>query len=140
MDLTAFMMENADYLEDVSCVVSNRFKDENGKPVEWLITPITAADDAKLRKASYIYPKGKRNNGLSPTFDLNKYLKKLVVASTKYPDLNDEKLQNSYGVMDAEELIDKMLSSGEFQNYAIKIQDVNSFDVPLDDEIEEAKN
>ena len=42
--------------------------------------------------------------------------------------------------MGADALLKTMLSPGEYADYLSKIQEVNGFDVTLQDEVEEAKN
>ena len=63
----------------------------------------------------------------------------MCVRTTVYPDLQDKELQDSYGVMSAEELISTMLTPGEFEDYATAVMKANGFD---DEEnlVEEAKN
>ena len=53
--------------------------------------------------------------------------------------MQDKELQDSYGVMSAEELISTMLTPGEFEDYATAVMKANGFD---DEEnlVEEAKN
>ena len=56
-----------------------------------------------------------------------------------FPNLQDTELQDSYGVMSAEELITTMLTPGEFEDYSTKVMQVNGFDSDTD-LVEEAKN
>ena len=57
-----------------------------------------------------------------------------------FPNLNDKDLQDSYGVMGAEKLLKEMLKPGEYQDLIKKIQEVNGFNVSMDELVEEAKN
>jgi len=57
-----------------------------------------------------------------------------------FPNLNDSELQDSYKVMSADKLLKVMLKPGEYQDYLKKVQEVNGYDVPLDELVEEAKN
>jgi hypothetical protein len=77
---------------------------------------------------------------LASTHIVNLYLGKLAVACTVYPNLNDKALQDSYKVMGAENLLKTMLTSGEYAEYLQKVQEVCGFDVPLQDEVDDAKN
>ena len=70
----------------------------------------------------------------------DKYLGKLAARCTVYPNLNDAELQNSYGIMGADELLKEMLTSGEYANYLEKVQETNGFDTTTQDLVEQAKN
>lgn len=136
----AFMRQNAIAVENEKFVASKRFIDEKGEPIPWEIKVITSKENEALRKASTKrVPTGKRGQQ-APDFDQSAYIVKLCVASTVFPDLNDKDLQDSYGVMGAEDLIRTMLTSGEYDNYALKVAEVNGFDVDMDEMVDEAKN
>ena len=64
----------------------------------------------------------------------------LAATCTVYPDLNNLDLQDSYGVMGAEELLKVMLLPGEYANYLGKVQEICGFDKNMNDLVEEAKN
>ena len=49
-------------------------------------------------------------------------------------------MQDSYGVMDEEDLIDKMFTGAEFTRISTEINDFNSLDEDINEKIEEAKN
>ncbi|MCK1998927.1 phage portal protein [Psychrobacillus psychrodurans] len=140
-NLTAFLSQNAIKVENVKYVASKRFVDENGKPVEWEIASITSDEDELLRKTctKRIPVPGKRN-AFMPDTDFNAYITKQAVKCTLFPNLNDVELQNSYGVMGGEALLKVMLTPGEYADYVAKVQEVNGFNVPLEDAVEEAKN
>jgi len=75
-----------------------------------------------------------------PETDYDQYVGRLAVACTVFPDLNNKELQDSYQVMGAEALLKKMLTPGEYREYLSKVQEVNGFDIALEDLVEEAKN
>lgn len=75
-----------------------------------------------------------------PETDYAQYVGKLAVACTVFPDLNNKELQDSYQVMGAESLLKKMLTPGEYQDYLAKVQEINGFDIALEDLVEDAKN
>lgn len=138
--LSAFMAQNAKQVENKNYVASQRFTDENGKPIEWELQCITAGENQKLRKSctKSVPVNGKRGQ-YTQEFDTAAYQSKLAVKCVLFPDLNDAQLQESYGVMCAEQLITAMLTSGEFDNLMAAILDHNGF---ADDgeRIDEAKN
>ena len=141
MSLSAFLAENAIAVENVKFTASNRFLNEDGKPMLWEMKTITSTEDEALRKscAKQVAVPGRKNQYQRET-DYDMYLGKLAVACTVYPNLNDKGLQDSYGVMGAEALLKTMLTPGEYANYIGKVQEVCGFDITLQDEVEEAKN
>ena len=141
MSLSAFLAQNALHVDNCKYVVSPRFRDEKGKPIEWEVRCITSAEDETLRKscAKRVPIPGKRNQYQKET-DYDMYLGKLAVACTVYPNLNEKELQDSYGVMGAEVLLKTMLTAGEYADYLTKIQEINGFDTTIQDEVDEAKN
>lgn len=140
-NLSAFLAQNALKVENVKYVVSKRFVDENGEPIPWEIRCITSTEDEAIRKActKRVPIPGKRNQ-FTQEIDYNLYLGKLAAACTVFPDLNDAELQDSYGVMGADVLLKTMLTPGEYVNYLTKIQEINGFDVDMQDLVDEVKN
>ena len=49
-NLTAFLAQNAKQVENVKLVVSDRFTDEDGKPLEWEVRCISSREDETLRR------------------------------------------------------------------------------------------
>lgn len=139
--LSAFLAQNVEKNNTVEYVVSPRFKDENGVPVKWKIGCITSKEDDSIRKeCTNRRPVPGRRGAYTPELDASEYLAKVAVRCTIYPDLNSQELQDSYGVMGAEDLLRTMLLPGEYTDYSTKIQEVNGFDVSFEDKVEEAKN
>lgn len=138
-NLKSFFKENAIKTESIKYVASERFLDENKKPIEWEIIPINSEISEDLKKQAMKRVQVKRGVFQSE-LDGTKYACLLAVACTIYPNLNDADLQNSYGAMGAEELLKKMLLPGEYTNYLGKIEEVCVFDKSTDDLVKEAKN
>lgn len=139
--LSAFLAQNALPIENVKYIASKRFVDEKKKPVEWEIKAINSEEDEALRKASTkrVPIVGQRGQYTRET-DYDLYISKLMAACTVYPNLNDKQLQDSYGVMGAEQLLKKMLTPGELADYLNKIKEINNFDQSFEEQVEEAKN
>ena len=93
-NLTAFLAQNAKQVENVRLVVSDRFTDEDGKPLEWEVRCISSREDETLRRdCQYrVQVPGKRGS-FRQEFDNVLYLAKLAAACTVYPNLNDAELQ-----------------------------------------------
>lgn len=138
--LSAFLAQNAKKVDNIHFVASNRFVDENGESIPWEICCITAAENTALRKSCMrTIPVPGRKGQFTQEFDANAYLAKISVRCTVFPNLNDTDLQNSYGVMGAEQLIATMLTPAEFEDYSTKVLETNGFQSG-EDILEAAKN
>lgn len=140
-NLSCFLAQNALKTENEKYVASKRFLDDRKKPVKWEIQTIPSTVDEDIRKActKRIPVPGKKGQYTQET-DYNQYLGKLAAACTVFPNLKDTELQNSYNVMGDDVLLKTMLTAGEYAQYLEKVQQVNGFDVPVDEMVEEAKN
>ncbi|MDF2987404.1 MAG: Phage XkdN-like protein [Eubacterium sp.] len=140
-NLSAFLKQNALENENVRFVASKRFIDDSGKPVEWEICGITSEEDEAIRKAcTRKVPVPGKKGQFTPETDYNAYLGKLAARCTVYPNLNNAELQNSYNCMGSDSLLKTMLKPGEYAEYLAKIQEVNGFDVTMEELVDEAKN
>lgn len=139
-DFSVFMNGNAVKDETVKYVASKRFV-QNKKPVEWELKAISSSLDEAIRKecTKKVPIAGKRGQYNQET-DTDKYIGKLCVASTVYPNLNDAALQDSYGVKSGDELLKKMLLPGEYTEYKAKVMEVNGYDMTMEELVDEAKN
>ena len=139
-DFSVFMAGNAVKDENVKYVASKRFA-VKGKPVEWELKAISSDLDELLRKecTKKVPIAGKRGQYNQET-DTDKYIGKLCVACTVYPDLNNAELQDSYGVQGAEALLKTMLKPGEYTEFKSKIMEVNGYDMSMEELVDEAKN
>jgi hypothetical protein len=139
-DFKVFMAGNAIVDENVKYVASKRFV-EKGKPVEWELRAIDSDLDEAIRKecTKRVPIAGKRGQYNQET-DTDKYIGRMCVACTVYPDLNDVELQQSYGVMDGVSLLKKLLKPGEYTEYKAKVMEINGYDMSMEELVEEAKN
>lgn len=139
-NFSAFFAQNKLKPETVKLAVSKNFM-ENGKPIEWELRVLSAKEDIDIRRASTRKVKSMTKGGAtSSEFDVNAYLSKMTAASVAYPDLNDAELQNSYGVMGAEALLEAMLTAGEYITLSGKVAEINGFNESVEELVEEAKN
>ena len=141
MGQLSFLKGNVAEEKNIKYVASERFFNEHGAPEAWEIKCITSAEDEKLRESctNRVPMPGKRGQ-FTPELDANLYLGKLAVACTVFPNLNDAELQDSYGVMGADNVLKAMLYPGEYAAYLEEIQRVNKFDITLQDKVDAAKN
>ena len=139
-DFAVFMAGNAQKAETVKYVASKRFVVKN-KPVEWELKAIDSDMDEAIRKecTKKIPVAGKRGQYTQET-DTDKYIAKMCVACTVYPNLNDAELQDSYGVKSADALLRKMLLPGEYTEYKAKVMEINGYDMSMEELVDEAKN
>ncbi len=137
--LSAFLAQNAKKVDNRKIAASPRFVDENGKPMEWEIACITASENQKLRKESTRNVPTSKRGQYTQDFDTALYQAKLATKCVVFPDLNDKELQDSYGVMSAEQLISTMLTPGEFDDLILSIVELNGF-TPEGELVDEAKN
>lgn len=139
-DLSRFLKKNAAPIESVKVVISDRFTNEKGEPIEWEIRALTATEDAEIRKRhTKMVSQGKRKPMVEKT-DREAYLSGMVAAAVVYPDLRSEELQKSYEVMGEGALVKAMLTSGEYTELMRTVTELSGFDRDLDEEVEEAKN
>ena len=139
-NLTAFLAQNAKQVENVKLVVSDRFTDEDGKPLEWEVRCISSREDETLRRdCQYRMPVPGKRGRFTQAFDDVLYLSKIAAACTVFPNLNDADLQDSYGAKCAEELIVAMLTPGEYTKYTEKLLEVCGF-ADQSELVEQAKN
>lgn len=140
-NLQAFFAQNIEKVGIEEHVVSKRFKDENGKPIPWQFGAIDGELDTANRKAcTYRVPVPGKKGMFIPETDFELYTLKNAVATIKFPDLNNAEFQSSYGVMGAEALLQKMLLPGELAEVKKVTQEVNGFNIGMDELVEEAKN
>lgn len=134
--LNAFFKANKKKRENVFYAASEDFLDENGKPIEWEIKAITSKEADNIRDlCSSVDIKTKTAN-----VDRAKFTRMMAAACTVFPDLNDVQLQDSYGVVDAGDLLMELLSNdGEYQAYCKKVMEVSGYGKSDAELIEEAK-
>lgn len=78
--------------------------------------------------------------GKKAAFDTDLYNREAIKYSVVVPDLKDAELQDSYGVVSEEDLINEMLTGAEYIKLVTEITEFNSLDESMDDKIKEAKN
>lgn len=139
MSIKAFLRQNAIPAINKKLVVSQRFADEEGNPMEWDIRPISEDENTKI-KADCTHRtafKGRQ----TADFDGSRYTRRLCSKSVAFPELTDAELQKSYGVTSEEDLLGAMLLPGEFTILMQFVHEINGFDAESFQEAKaEAKN
>lgn len=134
MSLKSFFKENNLKIEKVDYVASDRFKDEkSGNPIVWEIKILSNKEIEKLTKE---HTKIKFiNHKKVEELDQEAFGKDLLVKCILYPNLHDSELQDSYGLMDAYELLEELLTAGELGALAQKVNELHSYAENRVDEI-----
>ena len=131
-NLSLFLKKNKKQRPNVRYAATQSLCDEKGKPLEWEIKPISSAEHDRIREECGIGTEGSSFWG--------RYREKFLTACIVYPDLYDQELQDSYGVMSAEELLRAMVDDPkEFDalySFAYGAGDTDG----IEKRIEEAKN
>ncbi len=115
-------------------LISERFVGEDGKPIPFIIKPITQKENEQLIKK---YTKVDRKG--NETFNRTEYVQALTASAVVEPNLSDSKLQDKYGLGETEAL-KNMLLIGEFANLAQAVQELSGLDKDINKDIEEVKN
>lgn len=137
-----FMKVNKKVKENEKYAPTNSLVGADGKALEWEFKPLTSKQNEKIREDCTIEVQvtGKPNL-FRPKLDTSKYLTKMIVASTVYPDLYDAELQDSYGVKIPDDLLFELVDdAGEYQELCSWMQKFQGFSKSLEDKVEEAKN
>lgn len=136
MSLNGFFKSNVKTLPDLRVVVSERFTNEDGTPIEWVLHPISTkrVEEITKRNSRTTIKNGKKETTVNEE-NLNAELLEEVVL---FPRLNDAELQDSYGVTSVNELLSVMLYPGETQVLTAALQEVMSGTKAND--IDELKN
>ena len=140
-NFSKFMKANKIQKQNVMHPVTKSLLEDDGSPMLWELKPLTTKENEAIREACTIdVPVKGKPNQYRPKVDMNKYQTKLICAAVVSPDLNDVDLQNSYGVMSAEELIKEMVDDpAEYTDLMVFVQNISGFKT-LQDEVDEAKN
>lgn len=132
MSLNAFL--NPIQVANREVVVSKRFV-EDGKPVPFVIRPITQEENAALIKKHT-----KRDKKGVDTFNRTEYVQELTASAVVEPPLDNAELQKTYGVLGASKLLQRMLLVGEYAELSSAVQELSGLDEDINDDIEEVKN
>ncbi len=111
-----------------------------GFPHPFTVKSITEGENKQLRKSCQNVHFDKKTHQRTVETDQDLYNDRLVAACCVEPNFKDAALQEHYGVVGAEALIDKLLKPGQFIELLLAIQEVNGFREDLNELRDEAKN
>lgn len=141
-DFIRFMKQNKLKKEVKHYAPTKSLTDENGEPLAWTFRAVSTAENDAIRESCMLeVPVTGKPGSYRLKVNTSKYIAKLIACSVVNPNLNNKELQDSYGVMSAEELIKEMVDNpGEYTALSSFVQNLNGFDISIDDKVEEAKN
>lgn len=112
-----------------------------GKERQMKFKAISAAKGDEIRKSCR---KVKTVKGVvQAEIDQDAFISKLIVETTVHPDMKNVELQQNWGVMGADDLLAAMkqkMLDGEYGALAQVVQEVNGYDVNINDLADEVKN
>lgn len=138
--LSAFFKENKIKRELVEYVASRDFVDAQGDPIPWKLRPLSNEELDKLRDRFTTRAKNKMTGKMEERFDREGFTMEMALTSIVFPELKDERLQNSYDVADAEDVLKAMLSPGELNDLFLAVNEASDFEVGMGEKIKIAKN
>lgn len=134
-NVSFFLRSNAEKKKEViSYAPSNRFKDEDGNPVSFVLRLLTGPEISKIQNDAVII------DGDGADFNSEKFIADIMTKCVVYPNLKDAELQDSYQVLTEKDLLAAMLEGGEYQRLAKKCQEINGLRDDLNDLKVKAKN
>lgn len=134
-----FMKGKAKVQPTEEVVISQRFVDDKGKVIPFEIKAIGQGRVEEIMNEC-TKPVTKKGRLIDERLDKNRFMARLIVESTVYPDFKDKGLLKSYGVVDPAELVKEMFLPGEYADMVEEVQRINGFDVDINELVEEAKN
>lgn len=139
-DMTAFLASNAIQTKDMQYVASKRFRDKDGNPIPWRLHVLTNDElDAitKRCKKKEFLPKTRE---YKVTVDNAQLELEMICKSVVYPNLNDERLQDSYGTIGAAATVKAMLTPGEYTDLGRAVTEAAGYQMGMNDQVSTAKN
>ncbi len=124
MDLQAFLRPEVLPAREMEVVLSDRFRDQDGNPVPFKLKGISEEENSRIRRSC----QRPGHNGVdAPSFDREHFLRAFTAACVVSPDLKNQSLQQSWGVLGEEALLGVMLTAGEFAKLFAAAREVCGF-------------
>ncbi len=124
MDLQAFLRPEVLPAREMEVLLSERFRDSDGNPAPFHLKGISEEENSRIRRSCQ---RRNHDSAAPPDFDREQYLRAFTAACVVSPDLKNQSLQQSWGVMGAEALIGVMLTAGEFAKLFAAAREVCGF-------------
>lgn len=140
--LNAFLKKNKKEKQTTLYPATRSLCDENGKPLMWTVRAISTKESEAIREACTTeVPVTGKPGMYRQKVNTHKLLARYICAAVVEPDLNNKELQDSYGVLSAEDLIVEMIDNpDEFGDFATFVQQYSGLDETMPEKVDEAKN
>lgn len=133
--ISDFLAENVAPAQETKEIKFKRFKSP------FKVRSLTGEDVNRLRREATKRVLNRKTHQYETETDQNEFISKVVAESVVVPDLLNEKLQRSYGVIgDPEKLLGAMLSAGEYSVLANVVTELSHLDGDMNALVDEAKN
>lgn len=133
--ISDFLAENVSPAQETKEIKFKRFKSP------FKVRSLTGEDVNRLRREATKRVLNRKTHQYENETDQNEFISKVVAESVVVPDLLNEKLQRSYGVIgDPEKLLGAMLSAGEYSVLANEVTELSHLDGDMNALVDEAKN
>lgn len=133
--ISDFLAENVAPARETKEIKFKRFKSP------FKVRSLTGEDVNRLRREATKRVLNRKTHQYESETDQNEFISKVVTESVVVPDLLNEKLQRSYGVIgDPEKLLGAMLSAGEYSVLANEVTELSHLDGDMNTLVDEAKN
>lgn len=133
--ISDFLSENVAPARETKEIKFKRFKSP------FKVRSLTGEDVNRLRREATKRVLNRKTHQYENETDQNEFISKVVAESVVVPDLLNEKLQRSYGIIgDPEKLLGAMLSAGEYSVLANEVTELSHLDGDMNALVDEAKN
>lgn len=139
-NLSAFLKQNVEVVNETEYVASKRIKDANGEPIAWKIKTLATDETEKMRKKYTKRITDRITRQSEERFDTTAYNEDLLSKVITYPNLFDAELQDSWGVTEPVDLVKVMLTPGEYADLLAAATEAQGYDVGMKDKVKEVKN
>lgn len=140
-DMSFFMAGKAKPVTEEDVIVSRRFLDAEGNVIPFVMKAIETERIEELEEDCYtpVYDKAGKKTG--DEFDRARWIARMGIESTVYPNLRDKELLKSHGVLDPVDALKKLLSvGGEYAEFMKAAQRINGYLETFEDLVDQAKN
>ncbi|WP_020620261.1 phage tail assembly chaperone [Paenibacillus daejeonensis] len=139
-NMAFFMKGKAKAVPDEEVVVSKRYKDDEGNPIPFILRALPTDRIEELQEEC-TKPIKRKGRVVDRELDQKRFIARIGVESTIYPEFRDSELLASYGLTDPVAVVKMILSlPGEYGEWINAVQRVNGFDEEFDELTEDAKN
>lgn len=133
--LQSFLLENTVENITLEVLVSERFKDKDGKLLKFKIRAMTGGEFADYQKECMTIGKKGRVD-----FNSKKFNEKVIINQCVEPNFKDAELLKKAGCPTPEDFLYKCMLAGEISELANQINTLSGFDQDMEELRAEAKN